>query len=293
MDISKAIALWDETEKALHQRESMYNANPRSKWVDPFKIFGNLYYVGDQVVSCHLLETLDGLILFDTAFPFTADLLIERIRMLGFKPEHIKHIIHTHEHIDHIGATYDLIHRFGALTYLHKDAAETFRIHPHHTEIQSSKSPNAALFVPDIEIDNGDILNIGDIEISCLHTPGHSAGATSFFFNLKEGKRSVSVGLCGINGTLTLHAGRLFKYGIPLASRDQYVASIKKLRDMDIDITLDTHPRPEGILVKREAQLVNPSSNPFIDKMAWNKTLDDYEERFKAFLEQESLRLED
>ncbi len=44
--------------------------------VEPFRIAGGLYYVGNRDVSCHLLETGDGLVLIDTAFPQTAYLLL-------------------------------------------------------------------------------------------------------------------------------------------------------------------------------------------------------------------------
>ncbi len=293
MNKEKAIELWDQAEKALHKREAPYKADPRSQWIDPFRIFGNLYYVGDRVVSSHLIDTGDGLILFDTGLPFTSEVLKERIRYLGYRLEDLKYIIHTHEHIDHFGATYELQQEYGCKACIHKDAADVFRIHPHHTEIQSSTGPETSLFVPDVEFVHGDVISLGNLRIECFHTPGHSAGATTFFFDLTEGEKTIRAGLCGVNGTMTLHIGRLAKYGIPFSEREKYVASILSLRGMEIDLTLDTHPRPNGILAMRARQLENPESNPFIDPSAWDRTLNDYLTRYNMFVQDELNRLEE
>ena len=42
----------------------------RSPWMQdaaPFQIADNLYYVGNKDVSCHLLDTREGLLLLDTS----------------------------------------------------------------------------------------------------------------------------------------------------------------------------------------------------------------------------------
>ena len=50
--------------------------HPWDYWVDPFCIAGELYYVGNKDVSSHLIDTGEGLILLDTAFPQTVYLLL-------------------------------------------------------------------------------------------------------------------------------------------------------------------------------------------------------------------------
>ena len=291
MDREKAIRIWNETEAALDARMTDYNAHPETKWIDPFRVVGNVYYVGDRVVAAHLVDSGDGLILLDSCFPHTIDELFRRITTLGFRLENIRYVVHTHEHVDHFGASRVLQVRYGSRTFIHRDGARTFRIHPHHTELQSAHSPDAALFVPDVEVSDRDTIELGNVRIECIHTPGHSAGATTFLFDTTEGDRTVRVGLCGINGTLTLHAGRLFKYGIPLSTRDDYLASIRKLRSIRVDVTLDTHPRPGGAVDKRELMIDNPAINPFVDPDAWSQTLDYYQSRFEDFARDEAALL--
>lgn len=287
MDRFKAIEAWDELEAGLDRRTIAYVKDPESKWIDPFKIFGDLYWVGDRVVCCYLIKITGGLILFDTGFAHTADLLCKRIEFLGFNPADIKYIIHTHEHLDHLGATYSLQQKYGCKTFIHKDAAEVMRIYPHHTEIQSSYSPDAALFKPDVEFADGDEIRLGGVKIKCIHSPGHSAGATTFLFSLTEGDKMCRVGFCGVNGNLPLHIGRLYKYGIDLSNREQYIQSIQQLKNLDIDITLDSHPRPNGILERRSLSLENPDVNYFLDGEAWRQNLEDYKLRFNELVERE------
>ncbi len=288
MDKFKAIAAWDEIELGLDKRTISYVKDPMSMWIEPFRIFGELYWVGDKVVSCHLLNTNEGLILFDTGFAHTADLLCKRIECLGFKPEQLKYIIHTHEHLDHFGSTYFLQRRYGCKTFIHAKAAHTMRVFPHHTELQSSYSPDAAMFSPDVEFSDGEILSLGGFDIKCVHSPGHSAGATTFLFEIPDSVKTLKAGLCGVNGNLPLHIGRLLKYGIDLSTRDQYLESIEQLKGIEIDITLDTHPRPNGVLDRRKKMEENSSLNPFIDNSAWDKNLEDYKLRFGELLEREA-----
>lgn len=212
---------------------------------------------------------------------------MKRIEHLGFRGEDIRYIVHTHEHFDHFGATPVLQKKYNCKTFLHRRGADVFRIHPHHTELQSSYSPDAALFIPDVEFSQGDEISLGNITIRCVDAPGHSAGAATFLFSLGEGDSSLKVGLCGVNGNLPLHAGRLMKYGIDLSTRDQYRATLENHRNWDVDITLDTHPRPQGVLDRRSRMLENPKENPFIDRQAWNQNLDDYLIRFEEMLSNE------
>ncbi len=289
MDAEKAIAAWDALEAEFEVRGEAYNRDPSTKHIDPFRICGNLYYVGDRIVCAHLLDTGDGLILFDSGYPHAKKLLYASIEALGFRPCDVRHILHSHEHFDHFGATHEMQERFGCRTYIHKEGAEAMRRDSDLTCIYSSCAPDASLFVPDVELSDGDELTFGNTKIRCIYTPGHSAGSATYLFDVHDGERVYRAGICGIGGSFPLHTGRLLKYSIPLTTRDDYLSSIEKLRDCDIEIALDTHPRPNGELDKRQAMLENPDVNPFIDKTAWNAMLDYYRERFFITRQQERI----
>ena len=79
-------------------------ANPRDGFVtfkpwegqmEPFRIFGNLYFVGNLYVSSHVIDTGEGLILLDSNYPQCVYLVTEGMRKLGLDPADIKYIIHS------------------------------------------------------------------------------------------------------------------------------------------------------------------------------------------------------
>ena len=43
--------------------------NPDSYYVKPFRIAGNIWYIGNKSVCSHLIDTGDGLIIIDTSYP--------------------------------------------------------------------------------------------------------------------------------------------------------------------------------------------------------------------------------
>ena len=73
--------------------------------VTPFKILGNLYFVGTEGASTHILDTGEGLIMFDSGYQESLYLVIHHMNMLGLDIRNVKYIFHTHGHIDHAGAT--------------------------------------------------------------------------------------------------------------------------------------------------------------------------------------------
>lgn len=73
--------------------------------MEPFKIWGNLWFCGSVPSSCHVIDTGEGLILIDPGLPETFYLVVQGLWELGFEPKQVKAILHTHGHYDHAGAT--------------------------------------------------------------------------------------------------------------------------------------------------------------------------------------------
>jgi len=70
---------------------------------EPFRIYGNTYYVGVAGLSSVLIDSGDGFILLDGGLPQSAELIAENIRRLGFDPRDIRIIGISHAHFDHAG----------------------------------------------------------------------------------------------------------------------------------------------------------------------------------------------
>ena len=229
----------------------------------PFKIFGHTYFIGTYQASCHLIDTGDGLILIDPGYTKTAYLVINSIYQLGFKPQDIKYIINTHWHGDHIEATAAFADLFGAKTLLGRDDVENAKPY----------------FTPDIIVDDGDTLSLGNITISFVHTPGHTKGTISPFYEDTDGEKTYRVGMFGGAGLNTM-VPSAFEFD---GCRDAYFASLERLKKEKVDIFIGNHTWNNDTLGKYE-KLLSTGQNDFIDSEIWQRFLDDYKRRLQAII---------
>ncbi|MEO6843853.1 MAG: MBL fold metallo-hydrolase, partial [Ginsengibacter sp.] len=75
-----------------------------SRPYEPFRIAGNLYYVGTYDLGCYLITTTKGNILINTGLAASAQQIKHNVEKLGFKFNDIKILLITHAHYDHVGA---------------------------------------------------------------------------------------------------------------------------------------------------------------------------------------------
>ena len=256
----------------------------------PFKITGNLFYVGNTAVSSHLIDTGDGLILIDTTFPHTYPLLLNSIWEAGFSVYDIKYILHSHGHFDHFGGTIGLTALTGAKTFLGAEDAKMFRERPELSLGMDCPYCFPELFTPDVEMADGQIISLGNTEIRVILTPGHSPGVMSFFIKVTDGEKSYTAGMQGGAGFNTLNMQFLDYFKLDAAEiRNGFIKGLTKLKNEKVDITLGNHPSHNKTLQKRKMMLENPTApNPFIDPSEWQGFLADIQNKFKKMIEEES-----
>ena len=78
----------------------------RERWSDPaepFRVIGNIHYVGSKGLSSYLITTPEGHILLDTGVNEMHDVIRTNIEKLGFAVEDVKFMVSSHAHFDHIG----------------------------------------------------------------------------------------------------------------------------------------------------------------------------------------------
>ena len=264
-----------------------YFSFPEKYAVEPFRIFGNLYFVGDEDAGIHLVDSGDGLILMDTGYPTARSLLVRAIRKLGFETENIRIILHTHGHFDHFGATGLLVSLSGAKTYLGAADARMFRESPELSLIRCCQHADADIFRPDVELGDGDRVVLGDTTVRCIATPGHSDGVMSYLFNVTEGSRTVTAGVFGGAGLNTLCRPFIERYSRTQA-REQFVHSLRKTQDEQVDITLGNHAPQNRTLEKRtRLSAGSGSDNPFIDPSEWQRMISGIQSSYARMLEDE------
>lgn len=285
MDLDKYKMSYEEIQKVQDTKNLDYYAYPARYYVKPFKMIGGVYYIGDSKVCSHLVDTGEGLIMFDSGFQHSIHLLVQAIWELGFNPADIKYIIHSHEHFDHIGAANDFKDLYGCKLVISKAGAEVMRNRPELVYMKANPNPYASLFTPDIELEDGEVLSLGNTSIKCIATPGHSSGVMSFFFDTIEDGKIYHIGYFGGAGYNTLYKEKLIEDGIPLSARQTFLDSLQKVREIPVDVVLGNHPRQNETLEKREKMLKNTDENPFIDPEEWKRFIDSLTIKFNEFIQ--------
>ena len=263
-----------------------YYKNPQNYTIEPFRIFGNLYYVGDKKVCMHLVDTGAGLILFDSGFSHNYDALIHSIQTLGYSPADIKILIHSHGHFDHFGGGDRLRETYGTKIYMSAVDTELTRQMPQRALMELAPGRNDQICYPDITIEDGDVISLGDTQIHCMLSPGHTPGTMSFFFKATDGKRWLDVGYFGGVGFLTLYKEYLEKYKLDSNMLEIFKDTIQSLKKRQVDIFLGNHPGHNCTLEKRQYMLEHPEENPFINRDGWQIFLDTLEARRLDFQRQ-------
>lgn len=247
--------------------------------VEPFRIFGNLYYVGNRAVCMHLVDTGDGLLLLDAGYPQTVYLLLESIRRLGFDPRDIRCLLNTHAHYDHIGGTRAVAELTGAETCLGRDDVELATTRHELTEAELAGFPFYEAYRPDRALTDGDTVRLGRTTVRCVHTPGHTPGAMSFFFEATDGERTFLAGLHGGPGQATLKDEYLQRHNLPVGLRAAYAAALRRLRAELVAIHLATHPGQNHTFQRRDRLQDDPLA--FVDPTAWPDYLAKLEAEFR------------
>src|SRR5262245_12317732 len=76
---------------------------PYSVAEEPFRLVGNMYYVGAKNIASYLITTPQGSILVDTGTIEMTSVITANVEKLGFKVRDIKIMLSSHAHFDHIG----------------------------------------------------------------------------------------------------------------------------------------------------------------------------------------------
>lgn len=251
--------------------------------IDPFKIIGNLYYVGNAFCSTHLIDTGDGLIILDV--PCVGDLpyLVNSIWRAGFDPRDIKYIIISHAHVDHYGSVRAMVHLTGAKTMLGELDIQDMREHPERfEEMHRAFGGGNEGFEADIALKDGDIIELGNTKIRCALIPGHTIGTMAHFWDVVDNGKTYHVGIYGGAGFITLSDEWIAKNGLPASIRDTFVKSIDKVWNEKVDIMLGNHPFHNDTLKKRN-HLLAGDKNAFIDTTEWQRFLQELKDTFSAY----------
>ena len=247
-----------------------------NKPVEPFKIIGNVYYIGASEITSFLITSPKGHILIDGGFAETAPQIKENIVRLGFKLKDVKILLNTQAHYDHAAGLAELKRATRAKMLISaedKILLENGGKNDFAFGDEYSYEPVKA----DKVITDGEIIKLGNISLKTIFTPGHTKGCTSFWLEVKENGKIYNVIFVGSTTAPGYQLVGNEKYPNIIADYEKTFSLMKKL---DPDVFLASHGNFFDLLGKIEKLKQNQSSNPFIDSQSYKDFLTSTEKDF-------------
>jgi metallo-beta-lactamase class B len=237
----------------------------------PFRIAGNLYYVGTYDLACYLITTPKGDILINTGAPGSVPMIRSHVEALGFKFSNIKILLATHAHLDHVGGMAEIKKITGAKMMINEKDATVLEDGGKSDYVLGD---NIAFRFEPVKADHllheQDTVTLGGMQLIELHHPGHTKGACSFLFTVNDEHHSYRVLIANMPGILdeTSLSGMP---AYPDVAKD-YAYTLDAMKKLDFDLWLSSHEKHKpGDAYKPEV---------FMDRKGYYHALSDLREAY-------------
>lgn len=244
--------------------------------IAPFQVAPQTWYVSGQTwVACYLIDTGDGLILIDTGIAESLYLLVDSIYRLGYRIDDIKKILLSHAHFDHSGGARAMKELTGAEIYMSKEDWEFMKACPEET-IAIDKDSHPHPFVPDKFFSDDEPVTLGNISVKTMLMPGHTAGCTSFFWDVINpiNGEVYTVGMHGGVGpaTMTDKYYATSKFLTP-DLRERFLNDAAMVRNIHVDIAIPSHLNQ--IDMTDQIGSYSDANQPYLDSTVWAEFVDE------------------
>jgi len=246
-----------------------------NKPFSPYKVIGNIYYVGTDDLASFLITTPDGNILINSDFDDTVPQIRASVEKLGFKFTDIKILLGSHAHGDHMD---------GDARVKELSSAQVMVMEQDVPAI-SRMTPGGKPHPIDKVLHDGDEVRLGGTTLVAHLTPGHTKGCTTWTMKATEDGKSYNVvilGSIGVNPGYVLVNNKDYPQ-----IADDYVRGFKTLRSLPCDVFLGSHGRFYDMQAKYAKLQKGGGPNPFIDPAGYKAHLDLQEKNFRAKLEEQ------
>jgi metallo-beta-lactamase class B len=206
----------------------------------PFKLIGNIYWVGSYDLSTYLITTPQGHFLINTGVGDTAQKIKASVEQLGFKMSDVKILTATHGHWDHVAGIAELKKMTGAALVVSEPEKELLESGG-KSDFRFGDTPGSR-FEPakvDRTFKDAETLSLGETRLTAHLHPGHTKGATSFTTEIRENGKTYRIGIVNmgsINPGVTV-TGMATYPGI----MQDYARTFAAQRAMKIDVFLSSH----------------------------------------------------
>ncbi|HEU4730865.1 MAG TPA: subclass B3 metallo-beta-lactamase [Kofleriaceae bacterium] len=264
--------------------DSPHGKEVRTGWgrpIEPFRIAGNIYYVGAANIASYLIASSHGLILLDTGTREMLPRVQASIVKLGFRLSDVKILLTSHAHWDHVEGHAAMQRATGAQVMAMAEEAPA---------ISSGKDLSAVGDIGwepvrvDRVLHDGEDVVLGDVTMHALLTAGHTQGCTTWTTTATDHGRTYSVVFVCVPAA----AAGVKLFGNPRypTMADDLARSLRVLKGLSPDIYLDGHP--EEIFAGKLARLrAGELPNPLVDRAGYARYLAECEADLQRRLREE------
>jgi metallo-beta-lactamase class B len=267
---------------------SKLSARKNPAWTEPFppfRIAGNLYYVGSEDLASYLITTPRGLILINSSLEANVPLIKAGIEKLGFNFTDVRILLISHAHFDHDAGS-ATIKRLTGAKYMVMDGDVSVVESGGRTDFQYGND-STLLYTPtkvDRVLHDRDQVNLGGSTLVAHLTPGHTKGCTTWTMKVHEGRKTYDVVIIGspnVNAGYRLVANPSY----PDIARD-YERTFRVLKSLPIDIFLGAHGSYFNLETKYSRMNAGARA-AFVDPSGYKQYVTDREKAFRTELAQE------
>jgi metallo-beta-lactamase class B len=257
-------------------------------WLEPFppfRIAGNLYYVGSRGLASYLVTTPQGHILINSDLEDNVPMIRDSVEKLGFKYTDIRILLISHAHWDH---------NAGSALIKQQTGAKYMVMSGDVPVVQSGGrkdfhygTDKATLYTPtqvDRVLRDGDRVELGGATLVARLTAGHTKGCTTWTMTVKDGEKSYEA---VIVGSPNVNPGyKLVKNAAYPRIADDYARMFKTLASLPADLFLGAHGAYFDMEAKY-ARLQKGDTEAFVDREGYRKFVADRSAAFEAELQKQ------
>jgi metallo-beta-lactamase class B len=251
----------------------------------PFRIAGNLYYVGSKGLANYLITTPQGNILINSDLEANVPLIQASIEKLGFRFKDTKILLVSHAHFDHVAGSAKIKELTGA-RYMVMDADVPVVESGGKADFQYGNA-RGSLYEPtkvDRVLHDGDKVSFGGTVLVAHLTPGHTKGCTTWTMKVTQDGKNYDVVIVG--STYVNPGYKLVNNAAYPQIAEDYERTFRVLKSLPCDIFLGAHGSYFGMEEKyaRLKPAATGDANPLIDPDGYKKFVADTEQEFQAEL---------
>ena len=224
----------------IGQRAALSQTNDWLEPFPPFRIAGNLYYVGSHGLASYLVTTPEGHILINSNLEKSVPMLRASIEKLGFKYTDVKILLISHAHWDH-NAGSALIKKETGAKYM--VMAEDVSAVESGGKTDFNYGNDKGSYYPATKVDrtlrDKEEVKLGGTVLVAHLTAGHTKGCTTWTMKVGDGGKALdAVIVCSPN----VNPGyKLVDNAAYPGIADDYARMFKTLASLPCDLFLGAH----------------------------------------------------